>query len=204
MTIKPLTPRKAPPLARQLFFGEPGDPRRWVQCANAIVERIRDGRYPAGEWLPELAKLCAELGNNTYPVKRALEEVHEQRLITRVAGTGYYAGTGPQPPIPDNPHPMHPPVKSVRPRDTSDPAAARTAFLARQEYITVAEFAASLRVHNMTAYRLVNEGELPGSIRVGRSIRIPLSSAEAYLEGSLIIPGQLDMQDIADLDEDER
>jgi excisionase family DNA binding protein len=50
--------------------------------------------------------------------------------------------------------------------------------------MTVAEIAARLRLSKMTVYRLVDEGAFPGSIRAGRSIRVPLSGFEAYVKAS--------------------
>lgn len=38
-----------------------------------------------------------------------------------------------------------------------------------------------LRVSKMTAYRLAHAGEFPGTLRIGRSIRVPQSGVEVYL-----------------------
>src|ERR1700677_5041067 len=57
------------------IFGMPGDPRKWVPCANAIAFRIQDGSYPRGEPLPELSKICANLGVSYAVLKRALIEL---------------------------------------------------------------------------------------------------------------------------------
>lgn len=54
--------------------------------------------------------------------------------------------------------------------------------------LKVAEIATRLRVAKMTVYRLFHAGQLPGAIRVGRSIRVPSSAVEAYLKGSVINP----------------
>jgi excisionase family DNA binding protein len=48
-------------------------------------------------------------------------------------------------------------------------------------FLTVAEVARSLRVSNMTVYRLVNSGQLP-AVRVGRSYRIADADVRRYLE----------------------
>ena len=63
-------------------------------------------------------------------------------------------------------------------------AATLAAGAARENYLTVAEIAARLRVAKMTVYRFAHSGELPGAIRVGRSIRVPEASVEAYLAES--------------------
>lgn len=49
------------------------------------------------------------------------------------------------------------------------------------EYYTVAEFASKLRVSKMTIYRMVDYGEIPGAIRIGRTIRITKKPADAWL-----------------------
>lgn len=67
---------------------------------------------------------------------------------------------------------------------TLDRPAAREA----DPLLKVAEIATRLRVAKMTVYRLFHAGQLPGAIRVGRSIRVPSSAVDAYLEGSVITP----------------
>jgi excisionase family DNA binding protein len=47
--------------------------------------------------------------------------------------------------------------------------------------LTVAEVAATMRVSNMTVYRLIKTGELP-ALRVGKNYRIRESDVDAYLE----------------------
>jgi excisionase family DNA binding protein len=48
------------------------------------------------------------------------------------------------------------------------------------ELLTVAEVSALLRVSTMTIYRLAEAGRLQ-TLRVGRSLRIPRSSLDAFL-----------------------
>ncbi len=47
-------------------------------------------------------------------------------------------------------------------------------------YLTVREVAATLRVSNMTVYRLINAGELP-AVRVGKSFRLREDDVNRYL-----------------------
>ena len=47
-------------------------------------------------------------------------------------------------------------------------------------YLTVAEVARTLRVSNMTVYRLVNAGELP-ALRIGKSYRLRADDIDQYL-----------------------
>lgn len=48
-------------------------------------------------------------------------------------------------------------------------------------FLTVAEVARTLRVSNMTVYRLVNSGQLP-AVRVGRGYRIREDDVLKYLQ----------------------
>lgn len=58
--------------------------------------------------------------------------------------------------------------------------------------LTVAEVAGTLRVSNMTVYRLIKSGEL-GALRVGKNYRIRASDLDAYLAA-----GQIDGEDTGD------
>ena len=46
--------------------------------------------------------------------------------------------------------------------------------------LTVGEVAATMRVSNMTVYRLIKSGDLP-ALRVGKNYRIRESDVEVYL-----------------------
>ncbi|MDR2453615.1 MAG: helix-turn-helix domain-containing protein [Bifidobacteriaceae bacterium] len=50
----------------------------------------------------------------------------------------------------------------------------------RQAFLTVAEVAETLRVSDMTIYRLIASGELR-ALKVGRSYRIPAESLQEWL-----------------------
>ena len=49
-----------------------------------------------------------------------------------------------------------------------------------EQFLTADEVAQAARVSKMTVYRLIHSGEL-AAVRVGKSFRIPLSAANAYL-----------------------
>lgn len=53
--------------------------------------------------------------------------------------------------------------------------------MGKPEYYTVKEAAARLRVSKMTIYRMVEWGELPGAIRIGRTIRITAVEFDLWL-----------------------
>jgi excisionase family DNA binding protein len=59
------------------------------------------------------------------------------------------------------------------------------ASLAGLEFLTVAETATTMRVSKMTIYRLINTGELE-ALRIGRTFRIPVSAAIAYMQSSTV------------------
>jgi excisionase family DNA binding protein len=62
--------------------------------------------------------------------------------------------------------------RGVIPLTTEDITSAR--------YLTVREVASTLRVSNMTVYRLINGGELP-AVRVGKSFRLLEDDVNRYL-----------------------
>ncbi len=49
-----------------------------------------------------------------------------------------------------------------------------------ERLLTVSEVATTMRVSNMTVYRLIKAGDLP-AIRVGKNFRIRRSDVESYL-----------------------
>ena len=68
----------------------------------------------------------------------------------------------------------------------------QTGWVGRQagdRLLTVAEVAATMRVSNMTVYRLIKNGDLP-ALRVGKKYRIRESDVDAYLsERSVQVEG---------------
>jgi excisionase family DNA binding protein len=59
----------------------------------------------------------------------------------------------------------------------------RSGWVGRQagdRLLTVAEVAATMRVSNMTVYRLIKNGDLP-ALRVGKNYRIRESDVDVYL-----------------------
>jgi excisionase family DNA binding protein len=55
-----------------------------------------------------------------------------------------------------------------------------SAWVSGDSLLTVAEVAATMRVSNMTVYRLIKSGELP-ALRVGKNYRIRESDVVSYL-----------------------
>ena len=144
-----------------------------------IKQRISDGTYPQGEWLPLLDEIASSLGASVIVTRQALGELERRRIVTNVKQAGWYAGTGARPAGPS------PGEKKRWGWDTVKPEPqAPAAFLKQETYITATEFAAMLRVAKMTVYRIVRTGDIAGVVRVGRTYRIPVSGARKYLETS--------------------
>jgi excisionase family DNA binding protein len=55
--------------------------------------------------------------------------------------------------------------------------------------LTVGEVAATMRVSNMTVYRLIKSGQLP-AIRVGKNYRVRESDMNAYLTERSVHPDE--------------
>jgi WhiB family redox-sensing transcriptional regulator len=77
---------------------------------------------------------------------------------------------------------------ATTPAGTAVPAALTLIYGSRedpQQYLTVAEVAAMLRVSRATIYRLVHAGRLPG-MRVGRSVRVSRVAVQKYLRDAAL------------------
>jgi excisionase family DNA binding protein len=60
--------------------------------------------------------------------------------------------------------------------------------------LTAGEVADQLRVSTMTIYRLIRRGELP-AVRVGRNYRVRASDLDRYLEGHVVDPASIELDD---------
>jgi excisionase family DNA binding protein len=193
-------------LARLVVFGSPADPRKWVVCANEIMARIADGRYPDGEWLPPSDKIAADLGTSSGTVQQALREISAHGLVSRVKNIGYYAGNN-KPPLTSKPHANPRPHPNREPRQRAqkgrvvpaEPGDSRSALLLGEQYITVKEFATLFRLSAMTVYRLIHDGELEGVLHLSESMfRIPVSSAREYMRKYVIDGKQINLNELTD------
>ncbi len=54
-----------------------------------------------------------------------------------------------------------------------------------ERLLTVSEVASTMRVSNMTVYRLIKAGQL-GAIRVGKNYRIRESEVDRYLKARIV------------------
>lgn len=62
------------------------------------------------------------------------------------------------------------------------------ALRAEPEVITVEELAELLRISRASAYRAVGAGQVPGAIRVGKTLRISRRAVIAWLEQGSVSP----------------
>ena len=60
------------------------------------------------------------------------------------------------------------------------PKKGRSVWETGDRLLTVAEVAATMRVSNMTVYRLIKSGDLP-ALRVGKNYRVRESDVDGYL-----------------------
>jgi excisionase family DNA binding protein len=61
--------------------------------------------------------------------------------------------------------------------------------------LTANEVADQLRVSTMTIYRLIRRGEL-AAVRVGRNYRVRAGDLEAYLQGQVVDPASVDLDEV--------
>ncbi len=62
----------------------------YEQIVNQLKNAIVTGELKAGEALPSIRSLAAELGVSVITTKRAYEELEKEGLIRSVAGKGFY------------------------------------------------------------------------------------------------------------------
>jgi GntR family transcriptional regulator len=67
---------------------------RYLDLAEQVRERLAAGRYPTGA-LPSEAELAAELGASRVTVRRALELLRHQGLVTSRRGSGWFLTADP-------------------------------------------------------------------------------------------------------------
>ncbi|MBQ7926077.1 MAG: GntR family transcriptional regulator [Lachnospiraceae bacterium] len=63
----------------------------YEQIVNQLKNAIVTGELEAGEALPSIRGLAADLGVSVITTKRAYEELEHEGLIRSVAGKGFYA-----------------------------------------------------------------------------------------------------------------
>jgi GntR family transcriptional regulator len=66
------------------------DPRRYMQVASALRERIKDGDLKPGNPVPSIKTICREAGVSRQTAGKAIRLLVTDGLVTRVTGLGYY------------------------------------------------------------------------------------------------------------------
>lgn len=62
----------------------------YEQIVNQLKNAVLTGELKAGEALPSIRSLAADLGVSVITTKRAYEELEKEGLIRSVAGKGFY------------------------------------------------------------------------------------------------------------------
>jgi GntR family transcriptional regulator len=62
----------------------------YLQMARILRERIADGTYPARERIPSLKDLVAEMGLAPNTVRKAVDLIEAEGLVTGVPGRGTF------------------------------------------------------------------------------------------------------------------
>lgn len=68
---------------------------RYLEIAEKLRERLGDGTYEAGRALDSEAQLARQLGASRVTVRRALETLREQGLVTSRRGSGWFVSVDP-------------------------------------------------------------------------------------------------------------
>lgn len=74
------------------------DPRMYVQVMALVRDRVNDGDYLPGTPIPPLAELAGDVGCNRRTAAKGLQLLHEEGLLVRYPGLGYYVAAGRQAP----------------------------------------------------------------------------------------------------------
>ena len=62
----------------------------FLQIADSITEKVMSGEFPAGEKIPSVRELAAEMGVNPNTVMRTYSELQAMNIIENQIGIGYF------------------------------------------------------------------------------------------------------------------
>lgn len=62
----------------------------WLQIHDRMCSRIAEGAYPAGERMPSIRELAAEMQVNPNTVVRVYERMEHEGMIANRRGVGYF------------------------------------------------------------------------------------------------------------------
>jgi predicted DNA-binding transcriptional regulator AlpA len=183
----------------KVIFGDPGDTRGWVACANFIAQQIAEGKYPQGDWLPPARIIAMDAGvPGNYPAaQNALKKMALEGLVSLAEGTGYYAGAC-EPPRSRPGHPLSHIISQRAGSRIADLPLARDFLNDGSVYVSPVEIAAFFRCSKMTIYREIKGGNFAGAVRFGRTVRVPVSSVRTYIDDNPADISQLEFEDMED------
>lgn len=62
----------------------------FLQIADTIAEKVVSGEFPAGEKIPSVRELAAEMGVNPNTIMRTYSELQAMNIIENQRGIGYF------------------------------------------------------------------------------------------------------------------
>ncbi len=62
----------------------------FLQIADTITEKVVSGEYPAGEKIPSVRELAAQMGVNPNTIMRTYSELQAMNIIENQRGIGYF------------------------------------------------------------------------------------------------------------------
>lgn len=62
----------------------------FLQIADTITEKVVSGEFPAGEKIPSVRELAAEMGVNPNTIMRTYSELQAMNIIENQRGIGYF------------------------------------------------------------------------------------------------------------------
>lgn len=62
----------------------------FLQIADNITDKVINGTYPAGEKIPSVRELAAEMGVNPNTIMRTYNELQALQIIDNKRGIGYF------------------------------------------------------------------------------------------------------------------
>ncbi len=62
----------------------------FLQIADTITDKVVNGEYPAGEKIPSVRELAAEMGVNPNTIMRTYNELQSMEIIENRRGIGYF------------------------------------------------------------------------------------------------------------------
>ncbi len=143
---------------------------RYLEVADNLRERLARGEVAAGGALPSEAEIGAECGASRVTIRRALEQLRGEGLVTSRRGSGWFVA--------------HDPVRQALGRVTTVEAALEAAGARPERYVLEFAFEAASAVV-AEALGLARDAE------VLRVLRLNLADGEPFALVTVWVPGEL-------------